>query len=144
MPSMTIDQIKELLPHRYPFLFVDSVQDINEERIIAQKNCTINEPYFQGHFPNYPIMPGVLQIEGLAQVSGIFLKHKYREELNESIIPLFLGIDKARFKREIRPSDVLIYEVKLEEKRETIFFVSGKISCDGKLCTKARLMLGFK
>lgn len=78
MPSMTIDQIKELLPHRYPFLFVDSVQDINEERIIAQKNCTINEPYFQGHFPNYPIMPGVLQIEGLAQVSGIFLKHKYR------------------------------------------------------------------
>ncbi|MFW6262622.1 MAG: 3-hydroxyacyl-ACP dehydratase FabZ [Thermotogota bacterium] len=141
---MTIDQIKELLPHRYPFLFVDSVQDINEERIIAQKNCTINEPYFQGHFPNYPIMPGVLQIEGLAQVSGIFLKHKYREELNESIIPLFLGIDKARFKREIRPSDVLIYEVKLEEKRETIFFVSGKISCDGKLCTKARLMLGFK
>lgn len=144
MPAMTIDEIKQLLPHRYPFLFVDSVQDINEEKIIAQKNCTINEPFFQGHFPDYPIMPGVLQIEGLAQVAGIFLKNKYKEELDQSIIPLFLGIDKARFKREIRPSDVLIYEVKLEEKRQTIFFVSGKITCGEKLCTKARLMLGFK
>jgi len=141
---MTIDEIKKILPHRYPFLFVDAVQEITQEKIIAQKNCTINEPFFQGHFPNYPIMPGVLQVEGLAQVAGIFLKNKYKDELDESIIPLFLGIDKARFKREIRPSDVLIYEVSLEEKRETIFFVSGKISCEGKLCTKARLMLGFK
>ena len=141
---MTIDEIKKLLPHRYPFLFVDSVREMTDEKIIAQKNCTINEPFFQGHFPDYPIMPGVLQIEGLAQVAGIFLKNKYKEELDKSIVPLFLGIDKARFKREIRPSDVLIYEVKLEEKRETIFFVSGKITCGENLCTKARLMLGFK
>jgi len=141
---MTIDEIKKMLPHRYPFLFVDSVLEITQEKIIAQKNCTNNEPFFQGHFPDYPIMPGVLQVEGLAQAAGIFLKNKYKDELDESIIPLFLGIDKARFKREIRPSDVLIYEVTLEEKRETIFFVSGKISCEGKLCTKARLMLGFK
>ncbi|MEA1884968.1 MAG: 3-hydroxyacyl-ACP dehydratase FabZ [Thermotogota bacterium] len=141
---MTIDEIKKLLPHRYPFLFVDLVREMTDEKIIAQKNCTINEPFFQGHFPDYPIMPGVLQVEGLAQVAGIFLKNKYKEELDKSIVPLFLGIDKARFKREIRPSDVLIYEVKLEEKRETIYFVSGKITCREKLCTKARLMLGFK
>jgi len=144
MTVMTIDEIKEILPHRYPFLFVDSVQELTDEFIVAKKNCTINEPYFQGHFPDYPIMPGVLQIEGLAQVAGIFLKHKYKDELDESIIPLFLGIDKARFKREIRPSDVLTYEIKVDEKRETIFFVSGKITCDDKICTKARLMLGFK
>jgi 3-hydroxyacyl-[acyl-carrier-protein] dehydratase len=144
MSMMTIDEIKKLLPHRYPFLFVDSVKEITDEKIIAQKNCTINEPFFQGHFPDYPIMPGVLQIEGLGQVAGIFLKNKYKEELDNSIVPLFLGIDKARFKREIRPSDILIYEVKLEEKRDSIFFVSGKITCSEKLCTKARLMLGFK
>ncbi len=144
MEALNIDEIMKILPHRYPFLFVDTVQEITDEKIIAQKNCTINEPFFQGHFPDYPIMPGVLQIEGLAQVAGIFLKNKYKEELDESIIPLFLGIDKARFKREIRPSDSLLYEVKLEEKRETIFFVSGKITCNGNLCTKARLMLGFK
>jgi len=144
MKTMTIDEIMEILPHRYPFLFVDSVKELTEEKIIAQKNCTINEPFFQGHFPDYPIMPGVLQIEGLAQVAGIFLKDKYKNELDESIIPLFLGIDKARFKKEIRPSDEIIYEIKLDEKRETIFFVSGKITCNGKLCTKARLMLGFK
>jgi len=144
MSVMTIDEIKKILPHRYPFLFVDSVEQLTDELIVAQKNCSINEPFFQGHFPDYPIMPGVLQIEGLAQVAGIFLKNKYKDELEGSIIPLFLGIDRARFKREIRPSDVLRCEIKVEEKRETIFFVSGKITCDGKVCTKARLMLGFK
>ncbi len=144
MMKMNIDEIKKVLPHRFPFLFVDSVEEINEEMIIAKKNCSFNEPFFQGHFPNYPIMPGVLQIEGLAQVSGIFIKKQYLKDVDENIIPLFLGIDKARFKREIRPGDVLTYEIKIEEKRETIFFVSGKITCDGKLCTKARLMLGFK
>jgi len=142
---LTIEEIKEIIPHRYPFLLVDKVLEMEPgESCVGIKNVTINEPFFQGHFPDYPIMPGVLQIEGLAQVAGIFLKDKYKNELDESIIPLFLGIDKARFKKEIRPSDEIIYEIKLDEKRETIFFVSGKITCNGKLCTKARLMLGFK
>ncbi len=144
MKIMNIEEIKKILPHRYPFLFVDGVQELNDDKIIAHKNCTVNEPFFQGHFPEYPIFPGVLQIEGLAQVAGIFIKNKYKEEFSESYIPLFLGIDKARFKKEIRPGDVIQYEIKLDERRESIFFVSGKITCEDKLCTKARLMLGFK
>ena len=144
MSKMTIDQIKEILPHRYPFLFLDFVEEITENSIVAVKNCTVNEPFFQGHFPDYPIMPGVLQIEAMAQASGILIKKRFMSELPSDVIPLFLGIDKARFKQEIRPGDVLKFEVKLEEQRETIFFVSGKVTQDGKVCTKARLMLGFK
>lgn len=141
---MNIDEVMNYLPHRYPFLLIDYVEEITEKSIIAVKNCTINEPFFQGHFPTYPIYPGVLQLEGLAQAAGILLKEKYSAEFEENGIPLFIGVDKARFKNEIRPGDVLKYEVTIDDKRDTLFWVTGKITCGEKICTKAKLMLGFK
>jgi 3-hydroxyacyl-[acyl-carrier-protein] dehydratase len=141
---MNIDEVMKQLPHRYPFLLVDFVEEITDEKIIAVKNCTINEPFFQGHFPKYPIYPGVLQLEGLAQTAGILLKEKFGTEFGDKGIPLFIGVDKARFKSEIRPGDVLRYEVKVDDKRDALFWVSGKITCGERICTRAKLMLGFK
>ncbi len=144
MKSMNIDEVMNYLPHRYPFLLIDFVEELTDERIVAVKNCTINEPFFQGHFPNYPIYPGVLQLEGIAQAAGIFLKERFGDEFDDNQIPLFIGVDKARFKSEIRPGDILKYEVKLEDKRGALFWVNGKITCGDRICTKAKLMLGFK
>lgn len=103
---MNIDYVKSILPHRYPFLLVDGVIEESEDRIVAFKNISISDPVFQGHFPEYPIYPGVLIVEGLAQTAGILLLKSVEG------IPLFLGIDEARFKKEVRPGDRLIYEVR--------------------------------
>ncbi|KFZ20995.1 (3R)-hydroxymyristoyl-ACP dehydratase [Thermotoga neapolitana LA10] len=112
---MNIDYVRSILPHRYPFLLVDGVIEESEDRIVAFKNISISDPVFQGHFPEYPIYPGVLIIEGLAQTAGILLLKDLEG------IPLFLGIDEARFKKEVRPGDKLIYEVKkIGEKLGTV------------------------
>ncbi|KAF2959723.1 3-hydroxyacyl-ACP dehydratase FabZ [Thermotoga sp. 38H-to] len=135
---MNIDYVKSILPHRYPFLLVDGVIEESEDRIVAFKNISISDPVFQGHFPEYPIYPGVLIIEGLAQTAGILLLKSVEG------IPLFLGIDEARFKKEVRPGDRLIYEVKkLGEKLGTVQ-VEGIAKVDDKIVAKARLLLGVK
>jgi len=135
-----INEIMKILPHRYPFLLVDRVISIEENKIIALKNVSINEPYFQGHFPDYPIVPGVLQIEGIAQVAGILLMRR----LSEKVIPLFLGIEKARFKKEVKPGDQIIYEVTLIQSKGDIFKLAGIVKVDNKICTQAEIMVGFK
>lgn len=137
---MNVREIMEILPHRYPFLLVDKVISIEGNKIIALKNVSINEPYFQGHFPDYPVVPGVLQIEGIAQTAGILLM----KNLNEKVIPLFLGIEKARFKREVKPGDRMIYEVILTQSKGNIFKLSGVVKIDDKICTQAEIMVGFK
>ncbi|AAD35883.1 MULTISPECIES: 3-hydroxyacyl-ACP dehydratase FabZ [Thermotoga] len=135
---MNIDYVKSILPHRYPFLLVDGVIEESEDRIVAFKNISISDPVFQGHFPEYPIYPGVLIVEGLAQTAGILLLKSVEG------IPLFLGIDEARFKKEVRPGDRLIYEVrKLGEKLGTVQ-VEGVAKVDDKIVAKARLLLGVK
>ncbi|KHC90752.1 (3R)-hydroxymyristoyl-ACP dehydratase [Thermotoga sp. Mc24] len=135
---MNIDYVKSILPHRYPFLLVDGVIEESEDRIVAFKNISISDPVFQGHFPEYPIYPGVLIVEGLAQTAGILLLKSVEG------IPLFLGIDEARFKKEVRPGDRLIYEVrKLSEKLGTVQ-VEGVAKVDDKIVAKARLLLGVK
>ena len=136
---MRVDEIMEILPHRYPFLLVDGVIRIEEDRIVAFKNVTINEPVFQGHFPNYPIYPGVLIIEGLAQTAGILLLKDL-----ESAVPLFLGIDNARFKREVRPGDRMVYEVKVLQKRMGMVKVEGVAKVEDEVAAKATLLLGVK
>ncbi|APT74998.1 MULTISPECIES: 3-hydroxyacyl-ACP dehydratase FabZ [Marinitoga] len=137
---MNIDEIMKILPHRYPFLLVDGVEEVSENKIIAYKNVSVNEPFFQGHFPQYPIMPGVLIIEGLAQTAGLLLM----KDLKDDAIPLFLGIDKARFKKEVRPGDKLVYEVELIQEKMGMYKLSGKGKVNGKVVTSAEILVGIK
>ncbi|KLO21331.1 hydroxymyristoyl-ACP dehydratase [Marinitoga sp. 1197] len=137
---MGVDEIMEILPHRYPFLLVDKVVEITKEKIIAYKNISINEPQFQGHFPGYPIMPGVLIIEGLAQTAGILLM----KDLKEKVVPLFLGIDKARFKKEVRPGDKLMYEVMILQEKMGMYKLKAVAKVEDKIVVTAELMVGIK
>jgi len=137
---MNIEQIMKILPHRYPFLLVDGVIELNEEKIEAFKNVSINEPFFQGHFPNYPIMPGVLIVEGMAQTAGLLLL----KDTDENVIPLFTGIDKARFKKEVRPGDKLIYDLEISQKKGNMFKLKGIATVEGQVCAQAEIMVGIK
>ena len=136
---MNIDEIMKILPHRQPFLLVDGVEEVGEDYIVAFKNISISDPVFGGHFPNYPIYPGVLIIEGLAQTAGLLLLKDA-----DDAIPLFLGIDNARFKKEVRPGDKLVYEVKVVQSKGTIVKVEATAKVDGKTVAKATLLLGVK
>jgi len=140
MGIMNTDEIMKILPHRYPFLLVDGVLEISENKIVAYKNISINEPQFLGHFPNYPIMPGVLIIEGLAQTAGILLM----KDLKEDSIPLFLGIDKARFKSEVRPGDKLIYEIEVIQEKMGMYKLKATAKVENKKVTTAELLVGIK
>ncbi len=136
---MNIDQVMKVLPHRQPFLFVDGVIESSESRIVAFKNISISDPVFAGHFPNYPIYPGVLIIEGLAQTAGLLLLQDQPDG-----VPLFLGIDSARFKKEVRPGDKLIYEVEVVQKRSSVVKVKAQARVEGSVVAKAELLLGVK
>lgn len=123
-------RIKELLPHRYPFLLVDKVLElVPGESIIAQKNISISEPIFQGHFPGDAIYPGVYLIEGMAQAGGILAQMSFRSKGNS----LLTGVQEARFKRKVLPGDTLYYHIKLEKKKSSLLFFSGQVKVDGKL-----------
>jgi len=137
---MNIEEIMKILPHRYPFLLVDGVLELNEEKIKAFKNVSINEPFFQGHFPNYPIMPGVLIVEGMAQTAGLLLM----KDMDENVIPLFTGIDKARFKKEARPGDKLIYDLEILQRKANMFKLKGIATVEGQVCAQAEIMVGIK
>ncbi|KUK82078.1 MAG: 3-hydroxyacyl-[acyl-carrier-protein] dehydratase FabZ [Petrotoga mobilis] len=137
---MNVEEIMKILPHRYPFLLVDGVLELNEEKIKAFKNVSINEPFFQGHFPNYPIMPGVLIVEGMAQTAGLLLL----KDTDENVIPLFTGIDKARFKKEVRPGDKLIYDLEILQKKANMFKLKGIATVEGQICAQAEIMVGIK
>lgn len=114
MSSMDIKQILEYLPHRYPFLLVDRVLSCEPgQRIVALKNVTINEPFFQGHFPNYPVMPGVLIIECMAQAAAILTFHSEQAKPDKNSVYFFVGIDNARFKKPVVPGDALRLEVSI-------------------------------
>jgi 3-hydroxyacyl-[acyl-carrier-protein] dehydratase len=139
---MKIDEIMSVLPHRYPFLFVDEVIEMEKDKIVALKNVSINEFYFQGHFPSYPLVPGVLQIEGIAQCAGILLLKN--NENKEEIVPLFMGIEKAKFRSEIRPGDQMIYKVRLIGSKLNVYKLEGMVEVNGKLCTEAVITVGQK
>ena len=132
---MDIQAIKELLPHRYPFLMVDRVLElVPGEKVVAIKNVTANEEFFNGHFPQQPVMPGVLQIEGLAQ-TGAFLM---ADELKGKV-PLFAAIEKARFRRPVVPGDQLRYEVEMLRKRRNICRMAGKGYVGEELVVEAEM-----
>ncbi len=135
--AIDINQILKLLPHRYPFLLVDLVLEITPpESITALKNVTINEPFFQGHFPDFPVMPGVLIIEALAQTAALLT---FSEERSEDAIYYFAGIDGARFKKPVLPGDQLIMTAKLERWRAGICKFVVQATVDGEIAAEANI-----
>lgn len=132
-------QVMQLLPHRYPFLLVDRILEITEDEIVGLKNVSINEPYFQGHFPNDPIMPGVLIVEALAQTGG-FLAFSLNIDQESVSAVYFMGIDKVRFRKPVRPGDQLILKLKLLKKRGPVFKMRGEAFVNGQLVAEAELM----
>ncbi|AJC72941.1 hydroxymyristoyl-ACP dehydratase [Pseudothermotoga hypogea DSM 11164 = NBRC 106472] len=136
---MNVEEIMQILPHRFPILLVDRVIERDEKRIVAIKNVTISEIFFLGHFPDYPIYPGVLIIEGMAQTAGLLLLKP-----EQKLVPLFLGIDNARFKSPVKPGDVLKYEVEVIESKLNVVKVKAKASVDERIVATAELLLGVK
>ncbi len=136
---MDINEIKKIIPHRYPFLFVDQVTEIRDNYIVGYKNILTDEPFFQGHFPGQPIMPGVLIIEALAQVGAIYMM---RDEKWKGKTPLFLGIDKVRFRKQVVPGDQLKLEVKILQERGSFVKMEGLASVDGKIACEAVIFAG--
>lgn len=147
MEKIDIIKIMELLPHRYPFLLVDKVIELEpQKRIIAIKNVTINEPFFQGHFPGTPIMPGVLIIEAMAQTGGLLALLSREQKIDESNIIYFMGIDKAKFRAPVVPGDQLKLEVSVIRPGTKIAQFEAKAYVEDKLVAEAILtaMLGKK
>jgi 3-hydroxyacyl-[acyl-carrier-protein] dehydratase len=137
--TMDILEIMALLPHRYPFLLIDRVVEmVPRKRIVAIKNITINEPQFQGHFPDYPIMPGVLMVEAIAQAGGALLLSEVPDR--ESKLLLFTSIENARFRRPVTPGDQLRIEVTVVNWRSRAVKMGGRITVDGKLVCDAVVM----
>ncbi len=139
-----IHKIRQILPHRYPFLMVDRVLDYTlGERLTAIKNVTVNEPFFQGHFPERPVFPGVLILEALAQASALLASHSV-DDIEEDIIFLFAGVDKARFKRPVEPGDQMMLEVEQTNYKRLIWKYSTKATVDGKLVASAEVMFTYR
>lgn len=138
MATIETKEIMQILPHRYPMLLIDRVIECDDkQRIVAIKNITINEPFFEGHFPGTPIMPGVLQLEAMAQAGGILLSRITGER---SYIPLFMAIDNARFRKAIVPGDQMRIEVEVLTRRSRILKITGKVLTDGQLASEAELL----
>jgi 3-hydroxyacyl-[acyl-carrier-protein] dehydratase len=137
---LDIKKIMEYIPHRYPFLLIDRVLEMEPgKRIVAIKNVTINEPFFQGHFPGQPIMPGVLLIEAMAQAWGVLAISTTRQQVHSADI-LFIGIDKARFRRPVLPGDQVRFELESIGLKRLIWKFRGKAFVDGNLVAEAELM----
>lgn len=134
---MDIEEIKKYLPHRHPFLFVDRVIEIRENGLVAIKNVTGNESFFIGHFPGYPVMPGVLQVEALAQAGALYVIHKYKFQ-NKPVY--FMSIDKVRFRSQVVPGDTLTLDVELLRFGGKVAKVHGKGFVGNRLAVEADMM----
>jgi len=133
---LDVNEIQKLLPHRYPFLMVDRVTKIEGNKITAVKNVSVNEPYFQGHFPNHPIMPGVLQLEAMAQVAGI-LTLKQAENFGK--LAYFMAADNVKWRKPVRPGDTLVIEVELTKTRGKIGKAKGVCRVNGEEVSEAEV-----
>lgn len=142
MLVMNIQDIMNTLPHRYPFLLVDRIEEMEEGvRVAGFKNVTVNEPFFQGHFPGHPIMPGVLIVEAMAQVGGAYVT--VIDEIGDDKVTYFAGIEKARFRKPVLPGDVLRMELELLSRRRGIYQFSGKAYVGETLVAEATLKATF-
>jgi 3-hydroxyacyl-[acyl-carrier-protein] dehydratase len=136
--TFAIQEILDFLPHRYPFLLIDRVQEFEPaKRLVAIKNVTINEPFFQGHFPGYPIMPGVLVVEAMAQAGGMIMMAQIADRDKKLVV--FTGIERAKFRRPVTPGDQLRIEVDVLSFRSRAGRIAGRALVDGKLACEATL-----
>ena len=143
MSTYDIQRIMQYLPHRYPFLLIDRVEAVVPgEKVIALKNVTINEPFFQGHFPGVPVMPGVIILEAMGQAGGV-LAYESLNELKQDNLVFLTGIDKARFRKPVVPGDQLVFELKLLKKRAKLVRMAGVATVDGKKVAEAELMAAY-
>lgn len=140
MSALGPEEILAILPHRYPFLLVDRIQEIvRNEYAIGLKNVTLNEPFFQGHFPHHRVMPGVLVIEAMAQVGGVLVYYSNTVTLGKT--PLFTGIDRGKFRRQVVPGDQLIMRLEVMRQRGAFWRVRGRAFVDETLAAEAELQV---
>ena len=138
MPILDIQAIREILPHRYPMLLVDSIIELEEERIVGIKNVTVNEPFFVGHFPDFPVMPGVLIIEAMAQVAGVLVLSSIPDRHKKLV--LLASVEQAKFRKPVRPGDQLRIEMKVTKRKATVAKMFGAATVGGNVVAEAEVM----
>ena len=141
--ALDIKDILAILPHRYPFVMVDRILEIEEgKHIVGLKNVTINEPFFQGHFPGEPVMPGVLILEGMAQVGALLAYRSIPEAIGNKLV-YFAGLEGVRFRKVVRPGDQVIYRLEIIKLKPKLSKMTGKAFVDGQLVAEAELLASF-
>jgi beta-hydroxyacyl-ACP dehydratase FabZ len=138
MALMDINEIREYLPHRYPFLLVDRIVEMEPERIVGIKQVTANEPHFTGHFPDFPVMPGVLIVEAMAQCAGVLVLKQMPDRHNKLV--LLVAIENARFRRPVVPGDTLRMEMKILKRKASVAKMAGVATVDGVVVAEAEVM----
>src|SRR5215471_11874098 len=138
MPVLDIQGIRDILPHRYPMLLVDRIEELEPERVVGIKNVTINEPFFSGHFPDFPVMPGVLIVEAMAQVAGVLVLSQIPDR--HSKLVLLASVEQARFRKPVRPGDQLRIEMKLLKRKETVAKMNGTACVNGAVVAEAEML----
>lgn len=138
MPLLDVRAIRDILPHRYPMLLVDAILELEDERIVGIKNVTINEPFFNGHFPDFPVMPGVLIVEAMAQVAGVLVLSHIPDRKNKLV--LLASIEEAKFRRPVVPGNQLRIEMKVTKRKATVAKMYGQATVEGAVVAEATLM----
>jgi 3-hydroxyacyl-[acyl-carrier-protein] dehydratase len=138
MVILDINEIRAILPHRYPFLLVDRIVEMEPERIVGIKSVTSNEPFFQGHFPDFPVMPGVLIVEAMAQAAGVLVLQSMPDRENKLV--LLVAIENARFRRPVVPGDTLRMEMKVIKRKASVAKMAGVATVDGKVVAEVEVM----
>jgi len=138
MPVLDIQGIRDILPHRYPMLLVDRIEELEPERVVGIKNVTVNEPFFDGHFPNYPVMPGVLIVEAMAQVAGVLVLSQIPDRHRKLV--LLASVEQAKFRKPVRPGDQLRIEMKLAKRKATVAKMFGTACVDGAIVAEAEML----
>ncbi len=138
MPILDVNEIRRILPHRYPFLLVDRILELEPERIVGIKNVTANEPFFPGHFPDFPVMPGVLIVEAMAQTAGVLVLKSIPDR--ESKLVFLVSIESAKFRKPVVPGDQLRIEMSVIRRKGSVAKMAGRATVDGVLVAEAEVM----